>query len=114
MSHRIGYYRDYYAANRERERARQKAWRDAHIEHCREMESAWRKAHPEAVAAKLRKYRKKPESKAKDAAAHRAKRKANPEESREADRAHYASAVLRKRAQARVRHAKSRLLAGKT
>lgn len=86
MSRRPGYYRDYSAANRERERARQKAWRDANLEHCRDMDSAWRKAHPEAVAAKQRKYRQKPESKRKDAEWHRAARKANPARAKDKDR----------------------------
>lgn len=113
MSHRPGYYREYYSANRERERARKKKWRDDNIERYRKVEAAWRKAHPESVAAKLRKYRQKPESKAKDAAAHRAKRKADPEKVRATDRAYYAKAVARKRVQARISHAKSRLRKGK-
>ncbi len=84
--HRPGYYRDYYRSNRERERARIKAWRDANIEHCREVEAAWRKAHPEAVKSKQRKYRHKPESRAKDAKRHREDRKANPKRAKDRDK----------------------------
>ena len=112
--HRPGYHRDYYRANRERILAWRKAWRDANIERRREVEGAWRKSHPEAVAAKRRRYYQKPEVKAKDAAWHRAKRKANPERARARDRAYYAKAVMRKRVQRRIRHAKARLLMGKT
>ena len=86
MSHRPGYYRDYYRANRERELARLKAWRDANIEHCRAVEAAWRKANPEVVAAAQRRHRQKPEVKAKDAEAHREKRKANPARAKDKDR----------------------------
>lgn len=111
--HRPGYYRDYYRAHRERERARIKAWRDRNIEHCREVEAAWRKANPEVVATKQRRYRQKPDSKAKDAAAHRSRRKANPAKVRAVDRAYYAKAVTRKRIQARISHAKARLRIGK-
>lgn len=113
MSHRPGYYRDYYTANRARILARQKAWRDANIEHCRAVEAAWRKAHPESVAAKQRRCRQKPQSKMRDAAEHRAKRKAHTEKVRAADRAYYAKAVGRKRVQARVSHAKAMLSKGK-
>ena len=84
--HRPGYYRDYYRANRDRERARAKAWRDANIEHCREIEAAWRKAHPEAVKSKQRKYRHKPESRAKDAKWHREDRRANPKRAKDRDK----------------------------
>ena len=70
-------------------------------------------ANPEAFRAKARRYRQKPEIKVKLAAAHRKRRAANPETVRAADRAFYAKAVVRKRAQRRVRYAKARLLAGK-
>lgn len=106
-------YRKYYAANREKILARIKARRAICPEHFRELEAAWRMANPEAVRAKARRYRQKPENKVKLAAAQRKRRAANPETVRAADRAFYAKAVVRKRAQRRVCHAKARLLAGK-
>ena len=84
--HKPGYSRDYYRANRERILAKKKAWRDANVERCREVEAAWRKAHPETVAESRRRYRQKPESKAKDAAAQRQKRRANPKRAKDKDR----------------------------
>jgi len=105
--------RRYYAAHREEILARIKARRAICPEHFRALEAARRKANPEAFRAKQRRWRQKPESKVKLAAAQRKRRSANPEAVRAADRAHYAKAVVRKRAQKRVCHAKARLLAGK-
>jgi len=36
----------YYAQNRERRRAQQKAWREANAEHVKARNAAWRKANP--------------------------------------------------------------------
>ena len=110
---RTEYNRKYYAANREKILARIKARRAICPEHFRALEAARRMANPEAFRAKARRYRQKPESKVKLAAAQRKSRAANPEAVRAADRAFYAKAVVRKRAQRRVRYAKARLLAGK-
>ena len=113
MSRRPGYFRDYYTANRARILAYKKAWRKRNLEHRRAVEAAWRKTHPEAVAAARRRYRQKPEAKAKNAADKRAARKANPEKARVADRARYAKIAVRKREQARIAHAKAMLRKGK-
>ena len=93
------YNRKYYAAHREEILAHIKARRASDPERFSALEAAWRN-------------RQKPESKVKDAARQRARRAANPEAVRAADRAFYARAVVRERAQRRVCYAKSRLLAG--
>ncbi len=111
--HRPGYYRAYYAANRAHILAKVKAWRQRDLEHRREVEAAWRKAHPEAEAAKQRRYRHRPEVKARLAEQARAKRAANPEQARAESRAYYAKTVECRRAQARIAHAKARLAKGK-
>ena len=103
----------YYAANREKILARIKARRAICPEHFRALEAARRMANPEAFRAKARRYRQKPESKVKLAAAQRKRRAANPESVRAADRAFYAKAVVRKRAQRRKCYAKARVLGGK-
>lgn len=105
--------RKYYAANREKILARIKARRAICPEHFRALEAARRKANPESFRAKARRYRQKPEIKVKLAAEQRKRRTANLESVRAYDRAHYAKAVVRKRAQRRVCYAKQRLLAGK-
>lgn len=84
--HRPGYYRDYYRANRAHCLAKQKEWRERNLEHARQIEAAWRKAHPEAVKSKRRKYRHKPESRAKDAKRHREDRRANPKRAKDRDK----------------------------
>ncbi len=108
------YYRAYYAANRAHILAKVKAWRQRDLERRREVEAAWRKAHPEAEAAKRRRYRQKPEIKARIAEQARAKRAANPEQVRAEDRAYYAKTVERRRARARIAHAKARIAKGKS
>lgn len=113
MSMNREYYRAYYAANRAHILAKVKAWRQRNLEHCREVEAAWRKAHPEAVAAKKRRYRQQPKIKARLAEKERAKRAANPEKVRAEARAYYAKTVTRRRAQARIALAKSRIAQGK-
>ena len=105
--------RKYYAANREKILARIKAQRAICPEHFRALEAARRKANPEAFSANARRWRQKPESKVMLAAAARKRRAANPESVRAADRAHYAKAVVRERANRRVSYAKARCLAGK-
>ena len=110
---RAEYNRQYYAANREKILARIKARRAICPEHFRALEAAWRKANPKAYAEKQRRYRQKPESKVKAAAAMRAWRAANPEAVRAAARARYAKNVVRKRAQHRKCYAKGRILKGK-
>ena len=113
MSKNREYGRTYYAKNRARILARAKAWRQRNLEHCREVEAAWRKAHPEAEAAKMRRYRQQPKIKARLAEKARAKRAANPEKVRAEARAYYAKTVTRRRALARIAHAKSRIAQGK-
>ncbi len=105
--------RKYYAENREKILARIKARRAICPEHFRALEAARRMANPEAFRAKARRYRQKPESKVKLAAAQRKRRAANPEAVRAADRAFYAKAVVRKRAQRRKCYAKARVLGNK-
>jgi hypothetical protein len=105
--------RKYYAAHREEILARRKALRASNLEHFRALEAAWRKANPKAYAEKQRRYRQKPESKVKAAAAMRAWRAANQEAVRAAERARYAKNVVRKRSQHRKCYAKGRLLKGK-
>ena len=114
MSKRREYYRAYYAANRAHILAKAKAWRQRDPEHRREVEAAWRKAHPEAEAAKRRRYRQRPEIKARLAEQARAKRAANPEQVRAEDRAYYAKTVERRRTRARIAHAKARIAKGKS
>ena len=110
---RAEYNRKYYAAHREKILARIKARRAICPEHFRALEAARRKANPEAFRAKARRWRQKPEVKVKLAAAQRKRRAANPEAVRAADRAHYAKAVVRERAQRRVCYAKARVLGNK-
>lgn len=114
MSKNREYYRAYYAANRAHILAKAKAWRQRDLKHRREVEAAWRKAHPEAEAAKMRRYRQRPEIKARLAEQARAKRAANPEQARAESRAYYAKTVERRRSQARVAHAKARIAKGKS
>lgn len=114
MSKNREYYRTYYAKNRAHILAKVKAWRQRNLEHRREVEAAWRKAHPEAVAAKTRRYRQRPEIKARIAEQARAKRAADPKQTRAESRAYYAKTVTRRRAQARIAHAKSRIAQGKS
>ena len=110
---RVEYNRKYYAAHREKILARLKARRASDPERFRALEAAWRKANPKACHEKQRRYRQKPESKAKEAAKQRARRRLNPDAVRAADRAFYAKAVVRKRAQRRKCYAKARVLGGK-
>ena len=110
---RAEYNRKYYAANREKILARLKTRRASDPERFRAREAAWRKANPKACHEKQRRYRQKPESKVKNAAKQRARRAANPEAVRAADRAFYAKAVVRKRAQRRKCYAKARVLGNK-
>jgi hypothetical protein len=114
MSKSREYYRAYYAANRAHILAKVKAWRQRDLKHRREVEAAWRKAHPEAEAAKHRRYRQRPEIKARLAEQVRAKRAANPEQARAEYRAYYAKTVERRRTQARIAHAKARIAKGKS
>ena len=109
---RAEYNRKYYAANREKILARIKARRASDPERFRALEAAWRKANPKACHEKQRRWRQKPESKAKDAAKQRKRRAANPEAVRAYDRAHYAKAVVRERANRRKCYAKARVLGG--
>ena len=110
---RAEYNRQYYAANREKILARLKTRRASDPERFRALEAAWRKANPKACHEKQRRYRQKPESKVKEAAKQRARRAANPEAVRAADRAFYAKAVVRKRAQRRKCYARARIHGGK-
>ena len=105
--------RKYYAAHREEILARLKTLRASDPERFRAHEAAWRKANPKACHERARRYRQKPESKVKLAAAMRAWRAANQEAQRAAERARYAKNVVRKRAQRRKIYAKGRLLKGK-
>ena len=114
MSKSREYYRAYSAANRAHILAKAKAWRQRDLKHRREVEAAWRKAHPEAEAAKMRRYRQRPEIKARLAEQARAKRAANPEQARAESRAYYAKTVERRRTQARIAHAKARIAKGKS
>lgn len=110
---RAEYNRQYYAANREKILARIKTRRASDPDRFRAREAAWRKANPKACHEKQRRYRQKPESKVKNAAKNRARRAENPDAVRAADRAFYAKAVVRKRAQRRKCYAKARVLCNK-
>lgn len=107
------YRRAYYAKNRGKILANAKAWRLRTLDRRHECEAAWRKAHPEAEAAKMRRYRQRPEIKARLAEKARAKYEANPEKARAEYRAYYAKNVEQRRTQARISHAKSRIAQGK-